>query len=120
MVRVSNDGLVRSYSETGDSFLDSYNRICQQSAERKTEWIKMLRANGIKMSHPDDGWVNRENFSIHPCYPDFNDGVKVGDEICLGSPSNEWNHIVTVTRIDNPKWAYGPTYYFTGYTGQES
>ena len=49
-------------------------------------WIERLRADGIKAAHPDDGWIDRDEDSVFFSYPQFNDGVRVGDRIALGSP----------------------------------
>lgn len=49
-------------------------------------WVEMLRACGVKAAHPDDGWVNRVDNILQPCYPQFDDGVEVGDTIALGWP----------------------------------
>lgn len=43
-----------------------------------------LRKEGFKAAHPNDGWVDRENNIITLCYPQFNDGVGVGDKMMLG------------------------------------
>jgi hypothetical protein len=62
----------------------------------------------VKASHPDDGWVDRkgrrntfgyvpEADSVQFAYPQFNDGVKVGDKIALGW-ADRWR-IVVVTEI---------------------
>ena len=51
-------------------------------------WIAQLRSIGIKAAHPDDGWVKRDRSKYHDfvqfCYPQFDDGVQVGDRIALG------------------------------------
>lgn len=49
-------------------------------------WIAALRAAGVKAAHPDDGWVDRECNTVFFCYPQFDDGVAVGDLIALGWP----------------------------------
>lgn len=55
----------------------------QMESERQA-WIADLRAQGVKAAHPDDGWVERETNKVHLCYPDFNDGLEVGDLLALG------------------------------------
>lgn len=55
----------------------------------QAEWIAALRAAGVKAAHPDDGWVDREHNEVFFCYPQFDDGVKVGDLIALGWP--QWS-----------------------------
>jgi hypothetical protein len=66
-----------------------------RTAER--EWVARLRVTGIKLAHPDDGWVNREENSLVPCYPQFDDNPGEGDLIALGS----WKvfRLVRVTRV---------------------
>jgi hypothetical protein len=64
-----------------------------QAEER--QWIADLRARGVKAAHPDDGWVDRAENKVHLCYPDFNDGLAVGDLLALGWPSRY--RIVRVT-----------------------
>lgn len=56
--------------------------------DKKTEraWVSNLRKLAVKMAHPDDGWVNRETNEITPVYPQFDDGVEIGDTIALGWP----------------------------------
>ena len=49
-------------------------------------WIAALRAAGVRAAHPDDGWVDREENTVYFCYPQFDDGVAVGDLIALGWP----------------------------------
>lgn len=115
---VSDDGLARSNgSEAGNHALAIYNQVVREQAAAKIEWVKLLRENGVKAAHPDDGWVNREKYWVILCYPQFDDGVRVGDEICLGWPDREWNPIVTVTRIE--KSGFDTVYYyFKGYPNQ--
>jgi hypothetical protein len=44
----------------------------------------------VKAAHPDDGWVTRTKAERHDfvqfAYPQFDDGVSVGDLIALGWP----------------------------------
>lgn len=51
------------------------------------DWTAKLRAMGIKLAHPDDGWVNRERsrFSLS-WYPQYDDKPEVGDLIAFGCP----------------------------------
>lgn len=53
--------------------------------DKETEWIDKVKLQGYKAAHPNDGWVDRENNKIHLAYPYFNDGIKVGDKMMLGS-----------------------------------
>lgn len=56
--------------------------MCAEEAQ----WVAELRAGGVKASHPNDGWVDRAAYKVHLCYPQFNDGLEVGDLLALGSP----------------------------------
>jgi hypothetical protein len=60
--------------------------IDRQMASEKAQWIADLRSQGVKAAHPDDGWVDRDENKVHLCYPDFNDGLVVGDLLALGWP----------------------------------
>ncbi len=74
------------------------------------EWIKKLRADGIKASHPDDGWVDRDVNKVFLSYPQFNDGIQIGDRIALGW---SWEYrIVRVTKIEESVLMRAPYYYF--------
>jgi len=61
------------------------NIACNMEREQNS-WITALRAAGVKAAHPDDGWVNREHNTVFFCYPQFDDGVEIGDLIALGWP----------------------------------
>lgn len=84
-------------------------KICHEAHDRDEAWIAMLRREGIKAAHPDDGWVDRENNTVHFAYPQFNDGAGIGDKIALGWASDKWR-IVTITgRADGlllERWAF--------------
>lgn len=82
----------------GLDFVKNYANYQSQYARMEKEWIEMLRRNGIKAAHPDDGWVDRSENSIHFSYPQFNDNPQVGDLIMLGWP-NDPKRIVRVVMI---------------------
>ncbi len=67
----------------------------EEDEKRERVWIEKLRTLGVKMVHPDDGWVKRETNELCPTYPQFDDGVCIGDLIALGWP-NEYR-VVRVT-----------------------
>lgn len=82
---------------------------CDKAENDEKNWIAMLRSNGIKAAHPDDGWVSRKgqrnhmgrmgDNSVALCYPQFNDGIHPGDIIALG-----WHdkfRLVRVTVFDS-------------------
>lgn len=76
--------------------------IEQRMAGEQSEWIANLRANGVKAAHPDDGWVDRDRSPqrVHLEYPQFNDGLDVGDLLALGWPFAK-TRIVRVTAIED-------------------
>lgn len=82
-------------SLSGDCLVANWQRICRKGERDKQEWITGLRARGVKASHPDDGWVDRMNNEIHLMYPDFDDGIAIGDLLALGMPDKF--RVVTVT-----------------------
>lgn len=95
------------------AFVKAVNAEAERSAAAKEAWIQKLRAQGVKMARPDDGWVDRENDVIRGphCYADFDDGVKVGDMVALGRP--ESYRLVRIIQIqpwglfrDRFEWAY--------------
>jgi len=71
--------------------------ICHEGDHKEDDWIATLRAKGVKAAHPDDGWVDRKENSVHFAYPQFDDEVKVGDTIALGR--DDKFRLVTVTAI---------------------
>lgn len=80
---------------------------------QERDWIAGLRAQGIKAAHPDDGWVGRDCDRIHLCYPQFNDGLAVGDLLALGWPWRE-TRIVRIVETSGNVFAVdhaGPWYF---------
>ncbi|MFN9913434.1 MAG: hypothetical protein ACK53L_12660, partial [Pirellulaceae bacterium] len=77
--------------------------ICIDADNKKEAWIAKLRNEGIKAAHPDDGWVDRIKNEVQFVYPQFNDGVCVGDRIALGWPT-EWR---TVTVVSKTRTGFG-------------
>lgn len=77
----SKDGLCKSNNA---EFVNNWNNTVIEYEENKRQWIANLREQGVKASHPDDGWVDREKNTVFFCYPQFNDYPKVGDTISLG------------------------------------
>jgi hypothetical protein len=91
------------------SMAESWASIGNEMKREQAEWVAMLRTLGVKLAHPDDGWVERSGRnkdSLLPCYPQFDDNPKVGELIALGWP--QWqskkpqHRIVRVTRIQRP------------------
>lgn len=77
------DGVVITDNRDG-SFVDIMKNIYAESAKKKEVWISKLKAENIRASHPDDGWHDREKKSFILCYPDFFEGINVGDKVALG------------------------------------
>jgi len=74
-------------------------------------WIAQLRKDGYKAAHPNDGWVDREKQEVNLCYPQFNDGVEVGDKIMLGWPYHPEQGVpVRITEIRKGVYGGGPYY----------
>lgn len=69
------------------SFVGLWHEICREMNAEQKAWIAQLRSQGIKASHPDDGWVDRKNNTLQFVYPQFNDGAKAGDLVALGWPT---------------------------------
>ncbi len=80
-------------------FIDLWIENERKRAEEKKLWIEELRSKGIKAAHPNDGWVDRINNTVKFAYPQFNDGVEIGDLIALGT-SYEDIRIVKVINIE--------------------
>jgi hypothetical protein len=79
-------------------------QLSSLSPARERQWIAGLREQGVKAAHPDDGWVNRDEHKIHLAYPQFDDGLEVGDLLALGWP---WTHtrLVRVTGQSDNRFA---------------
>jgi hypothetical protein len=103
----SDDGLLQSNDATA---VESWNASSARMADETAQATERLRAEGVTAAHPDDGWVDRTRSCVQFVYPQFNDGVSVGDLIALGW---EWKsyRLVRVTRIEE---RHGRTkhYYF--------
>lgn len=84
----SDDGLCQS---NNFDFINLWNKIISDGEKEEINWVTELRAKGVKAAHPDDGWVDRENNSIHFAYPQFDDGVNLDDVIALGWPPNGYS-----------------------------
>lgn len=80
--------------------------IDRQMADDERRWLAGLREQGVKAAHPDDGWVNREANKVHLCYPQFNDGLVVGELLALGWPDR--HRIVRVIGTSNNRFGIEP------------
>lgn len=97
---------------SGDhEFVARWNAGCREQHNVEQQWIADLRAKGVKAAQPDDGWVDRNENSVKFAYPQFNDGVQVGDTIALGW--HDRSRLVKVTRIEKPRFCGTlDTYFF--------
>ncbi len=86
------------------SFIDQWHATAARLKQEEWDWIADLRARGVKAAHPNDGWVNRIDNMLQLVYPQFNDGVQVGDIIALGD-SSEY-HLVKITFIHKDYFDY--------------
>ncbi|QOV08415.1 hypothetical protein Kirov_216 [Bacillus phage Kirov] len=78
----SKDGLCRSNNA---DFVHAWNNTIDEYNENERQWIADLESQGVKASHPDDGWVDRQKNIVFLCYPQFNNYPEIGDTIALGS-----------------------------------
>ena len=103
----SEDGLCQS---NNSEMIDNWNKICREQKEEMGKYIAELREKGIKALHPNDGWVNREENYFQLVYPDFNDGVNVGDKVMLSFGKGNCERLVIVkdikTNIFDRKYYY--------------
>ena len=88
--------LMRCVSGDPDA-VATFASISRSMESDQNAWIASLRAAGVKAAHPDDGWVDRERDTVFFCYPQFDDGVAIGDLIALGWP--QWNSTKPQHRI---------------------
>lgn len=80
----SSDGLMESADPSAIALWES---IGARMEDDKRTWTQRLREAGIKLAHPDDGWVNRErNTFTLSWYAQFNNTPDVGDLIAFGTP----------------------------------
>jgi len=92
-------------------FVEIFNKSVSDRVEATKSWVAVLRNKGVKAAHPNDGWVDRGLKNVKFCYPNFNDGVVVGDRIALGNYSK--STIVNVVKITEDKYfGSGKTYHY--------
>jgi hypothetical protein len=105
------DTIIDDVHVQGDpALVASYQEIVKEYTLAERAWIADLRQRGVKAAHPDDGWVDRTHSTLFLCYPQFNDGVGVGDIVALGTPGR--TRYVKLT--DSTHTAFGTVRY--GYT----
>ena len=95
----SKDGLCKSNNA---EFIHTWNEVGKKMEDEERRWIEYLRSQGVKAAHPDDGWVDRENNNVLLQYPQFNDGVKIGDTIALGWSWNKTRLVKVVDIVISP------------------
>lgn len=95
-------------SGSNSHFLSLWAQTCTDAQHKLDDWISALRESGFKASHPDDGWVDRKRNTVHFAYPQFDDGVEVGDRIALGNP-DKYRTVTITGKTDGPfleRWAF--------------
>lgn len=89
---MSHDRFVSSSGAVISGHAEHVARVRQIDRDMQAEqraWIASLRERGVKAAHPDDGWVDRDLNRVHLAYPQFNDGLAVGDVLALGWPDDQ-------------------------------
>lgn len=92
--------------------IQTWTKICLDQKSKYNKWAEKLKAEGVKMAHPDDGWVDRKEDKVHPCYPEFKHNPQIGDLIVLGNPDKY--RFVRVVKIEIIGWSKMDYYYFEG------
>lgn len=110
----SRDGLASSADPAAIALWDE---ITARHASEQTASSEQLRALGVKMEHPDDGWVNRDRNSILPAYPRFDLRPEAGDLIALGWPWSGYR-LVRCTKVEHEGILIPRTVYYFEETGQ--
>lgn len=110
----SRDGLMQTNDAKG---LRLWEDIADRHRQEQSLASALLLEMGVKLEHPDDGWVNRELNMVNPCYSRFNLGPCVGDLIALGWPWSGYR-IVRVARIEVVRILTDMTRYYFEETGQ--
>lgn len=81
---VSSDGLM---SSSDPAAVELWESIGARMANDEATWTEILRVRGVKLAHPDDGWVKRDRNRFHlSWYPQFDDHPEIGDLIAFGKP----------------------------------
>ncbi len=93
-----------------ESFMDCFNESVRTNRELTEDWIKKLKSLGVKASHPNDGWIDREKKIAFFSYPHFNIGVDLGNKIALGTHHSFI--IVEVSKVEVKKGIFGDLKYY--------
>jgi len=75
----------------------AWEEIVKKDEDDISLWIQELRKLGYKAAHPNDCWVKGNEVTL--VYPQFNDGVDVGDKIMLGWQGENERPIVLIKKI---------------------
>jgi hypothetical protein len=118
----STDGLMSSSDPAAVALWES---ITADMRSEQQAWTALLRGLGVKLAHPDDGWVHNrgqehEYLSVS-WYPAFNDDPQVGDLIALGAAHNlgDWKYrLARVTHIERGTGLIPWVHYHYADTGQ--
>ena len=94
--------ILRANDEAGFKFAQGLKSIQRKYEIDEAKWIDQLKEQGFKACHPNDGWVDRKENRVWFQYPQFNNGVQIGDKIMLGWHSHpDSDRPVLVTDIDD-------------------
>ena len=95
----SEDGLVSA----GDpAVVATWDAIGRRMASDQRRASALLRERGVKMEHPDDGWIGNRGGAeyLNPAYPAFGSRLDIGDLLALGWPWHGYR-IVRVTSVEH-------------------
>ncbi len=90
-------------SKTGMEFAAHLGTIMRERAEAESAWRAKLFSQGVVATHPDDGWVDREENTICFAYPYINRRLEPGALVALGD--HEKHRIVRLTCFK--EWGLG-------------
>lgn len=122
----SQDGLM---SSPDPAAVEAWDRIGREMTNARTAWTERLRTIGVKLAHPDDGWVhepgrgytpnNHDKWLSPSWYAQFDDGPQEGDLIALGWPDTGYRIVQCIEVRRRPTVLGGESvcYYYED-TGQ--
>lgn len=93
----SRDGLL---SSNDPEAVDLWEKIADDHARMDERARSLLPWLGVKMAHPDDGWVDREKDVLKPCYPLLDRHPVKGDLIALGWPFSGYRLVRVTSRTE--------------------
>lgn len=98
---------------TGDhEFVRQFRAHCLDRHHKEEALIADLRKMGVKACHPDDGWIDRKENTIHFAYPRFDDGVEIGSIVAIGGHEKFRLVELTAMRVGITglvRWEFKPT-----------